>query len=48
MSSAAGDAPRTVGGPAPILPTVLLLLALLGPQEEEAVVGQQDPVNTTL
>ena len=39
VSPGAGDAAAPVGGPAPVLPAVLLLLALLGPQEEEAVVG---------
>ena len=43
VSSPAGDIPRTVAGPAPVLPTVRLLLALLGPQEEQTMVGQQDP-----
>ena len=41
MASLAGDAPSNVGGPAPVLPAVLLLLALLGPQEEQAIVREQ-------
>lgn len=42
MAPPAGHAARAVGGPAPVLPRVPLLLALLGAQEEEAVVRQQD------
>ena len=42
MAPPAGHAARAVGGPAPVLPGVPLLLALLGAQEEEAVVRQQD------
>ena len=38
----AGDAAAPVGGPAPVLPAVRLLLALLGAQEKQTVVRQQD------
>ena len=48
MASLAGHVAGTVGRPAPVLPTVLRLLALLGPQEEEAVVWQEDPESRTL
>ena len=37
-----GDAAAPVGGPAPVLPAVRLLLALLGAQEKQTVVRQQD------
>ena len=42
VSPGAGDAAATVGGPAPVLPAVRLLLALLGAQEKQTVVRQQD------
>ena len=42
MPPPAGDAAGAVGRSAPELPRVSLLLALLRPQEEQAVVGQQD------
>ena len=48
VSPPAGDVPRAVAGPAPVQPTVRLLLALLGPQEEQAVVREQDPALPTL
>ena len=48
MSPATGDDPGTVGRPAPILPAILLLLALLGPQEEQPVDWQQDPAGQYL
>ena len=43
VSPGAGDAAAPVGGPAPVLPAVRLLLALLGAQEKQTVVRQQDP-----
>ena len=42
VSPGAGDAAAPVGGPAPVLPAVRLLLALLGAQEKQTVVRQQD------
>ena len=43
VSPPAGDVAFTVPGPAPVLSAVSLLLALLGSQEEQTMVGQQDP-----
>ena len=42
VSPVAGDAAAPVGGPAPVLPAVRSLLALLGAQEKQTVVRQQD------
>ena len=44
MPPLAGHTANIIGGSAPVLPAVLLLLALLGPQEEEAVVGEENAV----
>ena len=41
MASLAGDTACYVCRPAPVLPAVLLLLALLGPQEEQTIVREQ-------
>ena len=42
VSPPAGHAAPAAGCSAPICSGVLLLLALLGPQEEKAIVGQQN------
>ena len=42
MSPPAGDTARAAAGPAPVFSGVPLLLALLGPQEEQSIVRQQD------
>ena len=44
MPPLAGHTANIIGGSAPVLPTVLLLLALLGPQEEEAIVREENAV----